>query len=167
RGLWAVTVACEEATASSHARQLRAEKLSAVSPRLPLGVHSPTMSALTSSTMDLLNIGLVSDRLSPMALRTFADWTLRPRLLAVAGIAQVTIFGGEVRQLQIQVQPDRLLGHGLALTDVLAAARASTGIVGAGFIDTPNQRIVLETQGQAIDPDVLAQVEVARRNGVS
>jgi CzcA family heavy metal efflux pump len=125
------------------------------------------MSALTSSTMDLLKIGLVSDRLSPMALRTFADWTLRPRLLAVPGVAQVTVFGGEVRQLQIQVQPDRLLGHGLTLTDVLVAARASTGIVGAGFIDTPNQRIVLETQGQAIDPDVLAQVEVARHDGVS
>ena len=127
----------------------------------------PTMSPLTSSTMDLLKIGLVSDRLSPMALRTFADWTLRPRLLAVSGVAQVTVFGGEVRQLQIQVQPDRLLGHGLALADVLAAARASTGIVGAGFIDTPNQRIVLETQGQAIEPDVLGQVVVAQRNGLS
>src|SRR5262249_24558585 len=135
--------------------------------RLPAGVHSPTMSALTSSTMDLLKIGLVSERLSPMALRTFADWTLRPRLLAVPGVAQVSVFGGEVRQLQIPVQPDRSRGHGLALTDVVAAARAATGIIGAGFIDTPNQRIVLETQGQAVDPGVLAQVEVARRDGVS
>ena len=65
------------------------------------------------------------------------------------------------------MQPDRLLGHGLALADVLAAARASTGIVGAGFIDTPNQRIALETQGQAIDPGVLGQVEVAQRTGVT
>jgi CzcA family heavy metal efflux pump len=162
-----VTVVFEEGTDVYHDRQLLAEKLAGVSSRLPLGVHPPTMSALTASTMDLLKIGLLSDRLSPMALRTFADWTLRPRLLAVAGVAQVSVFGGEVRQLQIQVQPDRLLGHGLALTDVLAAARASTGIVGAGFIDTPNQRIVLETQGQAIDPGVLAQVEVARRNGLS
>src|SRR4029077_3374645 len=99
--------------------------------------------------------------------RTFADWTLRPRLLAISGVAQVTVFGGEVRQLQIQVQPDRLLAHGLALADVLAAARASTGIVGAGFIDTPNQRIALETQGQAIDPGVLGQVEVVQRSGMS
>jgi CzcA family heavy metal efflux pump len=167
QGLSVVTVVFEEGTDVYHDRQLLAEKLAGISARLPLGVHSPTMSALTSSTMDLLKIGLVSERLSPMALRTFADWTLRPRLLAVPGVAQVSVFGGEVRQLQIQVQPDRLLGHGLALTDVLAAARASTGIVGAGFIDTPNQRIVLETQGQAIDPGVLAQVEVARRDGLS
>jgi CzcA family heavy metal efflux pump len=167
QGLSVVTVVFEEGTDVYHDRQLLAEKLAGISSRLPLGVHPPTMSALTSSTMDLLKIGLLSDRLSPMALRTFADLTLRPRLLAVAGVAQVSVFGGELRQLQIQVQPDRLLGHGLALTDVLAAARASTGIVGAGFIDTPNQRIVLETQGQAIDPEVLGQVEVARRNGLS
>src|SRR5215510_13850813 len=107
------------------------EMLAGLSSRLPLGVHPPTMSALTSSTMDLLKIGLVSDRLSTMALRSFADWTLRPRLLAVPGVAQATVFGGEVRQLQIQVQPERLLGHGLTITDVLTAARASTGIVGA------------------------------------
>ena len=155
QGLSVVTVVFEEGTDVYHDRQLLAEKLAGISSRLPVGVHSPTMSALTSSTMDLLKIGLVSDRLSSMALRTFADWTLRPRLLAVPGVASVSVFGGEVRQLQIQVQPDRLLGHGLALTDVLAAARASTGIVGAGFIDTPNQRIVLETQGQAIDPCLL------------
>jgi CzcA family heavy metal efflux pump len=167
QGLSVVTVVFEEGTDVYHDRQMLAEKLAGISSRLPLGVHQPTMSALTSSTMDLLKIGLVSDRLSPIALRTFADWTLRPRLLAVAGVAQVNVFGGAVRQLQIQVQPDRLLGHGLALGDVLAAARASTGIVGAGFIDTPNQRIVLETQGQASEPDVLAQVEVARRAGLS
>src|SRR5215472_7467640 len=167
QGLSVVTVVFEEGTDVYHDRQLLAEKLAGISARLPLGVHSPTMSALTSSTMDLLKIGLVSERLSPMALRTFADWTLRPRLLAVPGVAQVSVFGGEVRQLQIQVLPDRLLAHGLALADVLAAAQASTGIVGAGFIDTPNQRVVLETQGQTIDPDSLGRLEVARRNGVS
>jgi CzcA family heavy metal efflux pump len=88
-------------------------------------------------------------------------------LLAVAGVAQVNIFGGEVRQLQIQIKPDALLAHGLALADVLVAARAATSIVGAGFVDTPNQRIVLETQGQTVDPDTLAQVVVARRDGIS
>ncbi|HME73787.1 MAG TPA: efflux RND transporter permease subunit [Myxococcota bacterium] len=162
QGLSVVTVVFEQGTDIFRARQLLAEKLAGASARLPQGAHPPTMSAPTSSTMDLLKIGLVSDRLSPMALRSLADWTVRPRLLAVPGVAQVTVFGGEVRQLQIQLNPDRLLAHGLGVADVLAAARASTGVVGAGFIDTPNQRIVLETQGQAIEPEVLAQVEVAR-----
>jgi CzcA family heavy metal efflux pump len=167
QGLSVVTVMFEEGTDIFHDRQLLAERLAGIATRLPMGVAAPTMSPLTSSTMDLLKIGLVSDRLSPMALRAFANWTLRPRLLAVAGVAQVTVFGGEVRQLQIQVAPDALLARGLALADVLAAARAATGIVGAGFIDTPNQRIVLETQGQAIDADTLGQVVVARKDGVS
>ena len=167
QGLSVVTAVFEPGTDIYHDRQQLAERLAGVASQLPRGVRPPTMSALTSSTMDLLKIGIVSDRLSPMELRGFADWKLRPRLLAVPGVAQVNVFGGEVRQLQIQVQPDRLLAHGLALADVLAAARASTGVVGAGFIDTTNQRVVLETQGQTIDPAALGQLQVARRNGVN
>ena len=105
--------------------------------------------------MDLLKIGLVSDRMTPMELRTFADWTLKPRLLSVPGVAKCSTFGGEVRQLQIQVLPDRLLAYDLALSDVLAAARVSTGVMGAGFIETRNQRIILQTEGQALTPEVL------------
>ncbi len=166
QGLSVVSVVFEEGTDIFRDRQLLAEKLAGIAGRLPAGVHAPTMSSLTSSTMDLLKIGLVTDRLSPMQLRSFADWTLRPRLLAVPGVAQVNVFGGEVAELQIQVHPDRLLAHGLALADVFAAARASTGVVGAGFIDTANQRVVLETEGQAVNPDLLGQVEVATRAGV-
>ena len=167
QGLSVVTVVFEEGTDLYQDRQLLAERLAGVAAQLPVGTRPPTMSALTSSTMDLLKIGLVSDALPPLELRSFASWTLRPRLLAVPGVAQVNVFGGAVRELQIQVQPDRLLAHGLALGDVLAAARASTGIVGAGFIDTENQRVVLETEGQAIDPGVLGQVAVAQRGAMT
>ena len=125
------------------------------------------MTPLTSSTMDLLKIGLVSDKLTPMELRTFADWTLKPRLLSVPGVAKCSTFGGEVRQLQIQVLPDRLLAYDLALSDVLAAARVSTGVMGAGFIETRNQRITLQTEGQALTPEILGEVVVAHTNGFS
>jgi CzcA family heavy metal efflux pump len=167
QGLSVVTAVFEAGTDVYRDRQLLAERLATVTNLLPAGTHPPAMSALTSSTMDVLKIGLVSSRLSPMELRAFADWTLRPRLVALPGVAQVNVFGGEVRQLQIQVEPERLRAHGLGIADVLAAARASTGIVGAGFVDTPNQRIVLETIGQATGPEALAQVAVARRDGVS
>jgi len=60
---------------------------------------APTMSPMTSPTMDLLKIGLLSEKLSPMELRTFADWTLKSRLLAVPGVADCKVFGGEVRQM--------------------------------------------------------------------
>ena len=106
----------------------------------------------TSAASLVLVIGLTSGARSLMDLRTFADWTLRPRLLGVPGIAKVVVFGGEVRQMQVQVRPERLLGYGLAIEDVLAAARRATGVRGAGFVETEAQRIVLRTEGQRLTP---------------
>ena len=166
-GLSIITVVFKEGTDVFRARQMLAEQLAETAGKLPASVKSPRMTPLTSSTMDLLKIGLVSDRLTPMELRTFADWTLKPRLLSVPGVAKCSTFGGEVRQLQIQVQPDRLLAHNLALTDVLAAARVATGVMGAGFVETRNQRITLQTEGQALTPEILAEVVVAHTNGLS
>lgn len=140
------------------ARQMIAEQLGAVAGELPDGVHQPKMTPLTSSTMDLLKIGLVSDTKSLMELRSFADWTLRPRLQAVPGVASVGIMGGEVRQLQIQVDPARMMTLNLSLDEVVAAARKATGARGAGFIETENQRITVQTEGQQLDPEELGRV---------
>ena len=166
-GLSIITVVFKESTDVFRARQMLAEQLAELSGELPTSVKPPRMTPLTSSTMDLLKIGLVSDKLTPMELRTFADWTLKPRLLSVPGVAKCSTFGGEVRQLQIQVLPDRLMAYDLALSDVLAAARVSTGVMGAGFIENRNQRITLQTEGQALTADVLGEVVVAHTNGLS
>jgi len=166
-GLSVITAVFKEGTDIFRARQMLAEILAEIATELPAGVKAPRMTPLTSSTMDLLKIGLVSDKLSPMDLRTFADWTLKPRLLSVPGVAKCSTFGGEVRQLQIQVMPERLVAYDLALSDVLAAARVSTGVIGAGFVETSNQRITLQTEGQALTPEVLGEVVVAHTNGFS
>ena len=164
-GLSIITVVFKEGTDVFRARQMLGEQLAESTGQLPAGVKTPKMSPLTSSTMDLLKIGLVSDKLSPMELRTFADWTLKPRLLSVPGVTRCIVFGGEVRQLQIQVLPERLLAYNLALSDVMAAARVSTAVMGAGFVETSNQRITIQTEGQALTPDVLGEVVVAHVNG--
>jgi CzcA family heavy metal efflux pump len=167
QGLSIITVVFKEGTPILPARQLLAEKLGETAGLLPAGVKSPKISPLTSATMDLLKIGLVSDSLSPMALRTFADWTLKPRLLAVPGVARCIVFGGEVRQLQIRVHPERMLRHNLAIGDVLAAARLAGGVRGAGFVETENQRIVVQTEGRSLTPETLSQVVVVTgTNGV-
>ncbi|HWV98244.1 MAG TPA: efflux RND transporter permease subunit [Candidatus Acidoferrum sp.] len=166
-GLSIITAVFKEGTDVFRARQTLAEKLAETAGELPSTVKTPRMTPLTSSTMDLLKIGLVSDGLTPMQLRTFADWTLKPRLLSVPGVAKCSSFGGEVRQLQIQVLPERLLAYHLSLSDVLAAARVSTGVMGAGFIETSNQRITLQTEGQALTADLLGEVAVAGTNGFS
>jgi len=168
QGLSIVTAVFEEGTDVFLARQMLAEKIAEMAGQLPLGVKPPRMTPLTSATMDLLKIGLVSDKLSPMELRAFGDWTLKPRLLAVAGVAKCSAFGGEVRQLQVRVDPAKLRAYDLALTDVLAAARVSSGVTGAGFIETKNQRIIIQTEGQSITADALANVVVvAGTNGTS
>src|SRR3954468_23100965 len=148
QGLSVISAVFRQGTDIFRARQMLAENLQEVTALLPTTVKPPRLTPLTSSTMDLLKIGLVSDKLSPMELRTFADWTLKPRLLAVPGVAKCSSYGGEVRQLQIQVSPDRLLAYQLTLSDILAAARVSTGVIGAGYVETANQRITLQTEGQ-------------------
>jgi len=165
QGLSIITIVFKEGTDILQARQMLAEKLGETAGGLPAGVKAPKMAALTSATMDLLKIGLVSDKLTPMELRTFADWTLKPRLLAVSGVAQCSVFGGEVRQWQVKVHPDLLVAHNLALTDVLAAARLASGVRGAGFIDTPNQRIVLQTDGQTLTIEALGNIVVTTTPG--
>jgi CzcA family heavy metal efflux pump len=160
QGLSVITVVFKDRTDIQIARQMLAEKLAEVAGALPVGVRSPKLSPLVSSTMDLLKIGLVSDTVSAMELRSFADWSLKPRLLAVPGVAKCSVFGGEVRQLQIQVHNDALVAHGLSLTDVLGAARASTGVRGGGFVETANQRVVIEAEGQLTTPEAIGGVVV-------
>jgi CzcA family heavy metal efflux pump len=167
QGLSIVSVFFREGTDIFVARQMINERLNEISGTLPVGVKPPRMRPITSSTMDLLKIGLTCDKMTPMELRTFADWTLKPRLLAVQGVAGISVFGGEVRQLQIRIRPDRLLNFGLSIDDVLSAARNSTGVRGVGFTETPTQRIPIQTEGQSLTPEQLGEVVVRRDHGVS
>jgi len=165
QGLAVVTATFREGTRILQARQLVGERLATLAGQLPQGVHAPAMVPSTSAASLVLVIGLTSQARSLMDLRTFADWTLRPRLLGVPGIAKVVVFGGEVRQMQVQVRPERLLGYGLAIDDVLAAARRATGVRGAGFVETEAQRIVLRTEGQRLTPTELGEAVLAHREG--
>jgi CzcA family heavy metal efflux pump len=167
QGLSVVIAIFAPGTDIMRARQLVGERLQEVAGRLPRDVATPTMAPLTSATSTMLVLGLTSTRRSLVELRTFADWTLRPQLLAVPGVAKVVIFGGEVRQLQIQVRPERLQAYGLAIGDVLAAGRQATAVRGAGFVDTGPQRITLRTEGQSLTAAELGQVVITHQNGLS
>ncbi|HEX7363450.1 MAG TPA: efflux RND transporter permease subunit [Bryobacteraceae bacterium] len=161
QGLSVVTVLFTESTDIYRARQLVNERLSEVAGQLPQGVMTPRMAPLTGATSTVLDIGLTSKTRSPMDLRTFADWTIRPRLLSVPGVAQVSIYGGDVKQLQIQAEPDRMAAYHVSLADIMAAARAASGVRGGGFIETPAQRVVMQTIGQSLTPAQLGNVVLA------
>jgi CzcA family heavy metal efflux pump len=147
-GLSVVTAVFEDGSDTYRIRQMVGERLSALAAQMPDGVEPPTMTPLTSSASTVLGVGLTSKTRSLMELRTLVDWTVRPHLLAVPGVAEVNVFGGEIRQWQIQVDPERLIRHGLAINDVAEAARNATGIRGTGFVKTPNQHLILQAEAQ-------------------
>jgi len=146
-------------------RQLLGERVSEAAAQLPSGVSAPAMMPLTSSTNIVLVAGLTSARHSLMDLRTIAAWTIRPRLLAVPGVASVAIFGRDVRSIEVQIHPQALQRFGVGLNDVLKAARRATGVRGGGFIDTANQRITLRTEGQSLTPREIARTVLVSAGG--
>lgn len=165
QGLSVVVVVFQAGSDIYRDRQLVAERLANITGQLPQGIHTPAMTPLVSSTGVLLEVGLTSNRESLMDLRTTADWTIRPRMLAVPGVANVTVFGGEVRQIQIQFRPEKLIQYNLATEDVLAAAQKATAVLGAGFIENRNQRLILQSEGQSLSPAQIAATVVLHQKG--
>ncbi|TAN51389.1 MAG: efflux RND transporter permease subunit, partial [Methylococcaceae bacterium] len=169
QGLSIVTVIFEDDTAIYLDRQLVTERLARLAGALPEGTGPPVLAPLASSSATVLTIGMTAADGSNdlMALRTLADWTIVPRLLAVPGVADVNVFGGAVQQLQMQVAPDQLRRYGLGLDAVIQAARNAVGMQGAGFVENANQRFTLQVSGLPLTPQQLGQVVVARQNGVN
>jgi len=145
-GLSIVTVNFTQGSDPFRDRQVVSEALNEVD-KMPDGVGPPKVTPLTSSTMDLLKIGFTSNRMTPMQLRDLVDWTVRPRILAADGVARATVYGGQIRRIEVRVRPDALAARDLSLSDVLAAAKAAVGVSGGGYIDTPQQRILIEARG--------------------
>jgi CzcA family heavy metal efflux pump len=163
-GLSVVTIIFHEGTDIYRNRQVVAERLATIGAQLPTGII-PNITPLTSSASTVLGVGLTSETRSLMDLRTLVDWTIRPHLLAVEGVADVNVFGGKVRQFQIQVDPGKLIRYGVSLQDVMNAANRATGVRGAGFIENRNQRVVINTEGQTLTLQQLAQTTLLHRSG--
>ncbi len=163
-GLSIITIIFDENVDIYRCRQLIAEHLSTASTQLPNGII-PTITPLASSASTVLGIGLTSNTRSLMELRTLVDWTIRPHLLAVKGVADVNVFGGEVRQFQVQINPEKLTRYNLSLQQVSQAITKSTGVRGAGYIENNNQNIVINTEGQTLTPAELAQSSLSHQNG--
>lgn len=167
QGLSVITITFDPGSNVYLDRQFVTERLSVAATQLPAGTPAPAITPLTSATSIALIAGMTSRSRSLMDIRTVADWTVRPRLLAVPGVAKVVVFGGDVRSLQVQVHPDQLIRFGIGINDVLTAAQRATGVRGAGFIDTANQRITLQTEGQSLTPEELGRVVLTSQGGAS
>jgi CzcA family heavy metal efflux pump len=117
------------------ARQIVSEKLISISEGLPIGVGSPTLAPQSSIMGEILLIGLTSDSTSQMELRTIAEWTIRPALLATGGVSQVTIIGGDYKQYQILVNPAKMKYYNVSLNELMETCNGMNQNATGGVIN--------------------------------
>src|SRR5689334_17149202 len=165
QGLSAIRVIFDRGGDPYRQRQVVTERLAEAGGSLPQGVSPPQLSPLSSSMEYLVHFGFTSDSLSPLALRDLVEWVVKPQILAVPGVAQAQLFGGEVRERRVEVDPLKLAAHGLSLEDVSEATRRATELIGGGYIETSTQRIVVQAQASGATPEALAQAVVATKDG--
>lgn len=130
-------------------RQLIAERLQLLESRLPPGMQ-PVMGPVTSIMGEIQFVGVTSPegKVSPMELRTLADWTLRPRLMTIPGISQVVVMGGEVKQYQILVSSEKLQKRATALEDLKHALSEISENTTGGFIDVNDKEFLIRPIGR-------------------
>ena len=165
QGLSIVTLTFSPGSDLQRMRQTVSERLQQIASDLPTAAHVPVLLPLSSSSGIVLTIGLTSAKLDALQLRTLADWTLKPQLLAVPGVSDISVYGGGSRQLQIEVHPQALARYGLSLQEVVTAARRATGQAGGGFVENASQRIVLAPTGLATTPAQIAAVVLKTHDG--
>jgi CzcA family heavy metal efflux pump len=158
------------------ARQLVAERVANVAATLPTWASPPFMIQPLSATSRVLKIGLTSDTMDMLDLSMLSYWTIRSRLLSVEGVANVTIYGEQLKQLQVQVKPEQMAAHGVTLDQVMEAAASSLdagllrftdgSLIGTGgFVDTANQRLVVHHVPSVVTADSLRDVTMTGADG--
>lgn len=150
-----------------NARQDVFARLAGQQGKLPNGTGTPQLSPLTSSTRTLLKVGLGSDTLDAYALRDIADYVIKPRLAALPGIAEVDVFGGATREIDIEPDPDKLAAYGFSIADIVRAAPGTLALKGAGFIDLKGQRVLIKTPTPSPDSSIIGDGVLGIRGSTS
>lgn len=167
QGLSIVNIYFDEDTDIYRNRQLVTERLSGLTNALPAGVGPAVPVPMASSSATILTMGVTSDSKNLMELRNIVDWNLVPTILSVPGVADVNVFGGQVKQLQIQVIPEKLVRFNIGVNEVIKAARNATGILGVGFIENTNQRLTLKVVGLPDTKEELTKVVLTQNKDLN
>nr|WP_300813821.1 efflux RND transporter permease subunit [uncultured Bacteroides sp.] len=142
------------------ARQIVSEKLSLVAEELPAGVGKPTLGPQSSILGEMMIVGLTADSTSMLDLRTLADWTIRPRLLSTGGVAQVAVLGGDIKEYQIQLDPERMRHYGVTLGQVLGATRGMNLNANGGVIYEYGNEYIVRGLTATTDTELLGKTVV-------
>ena len=149
------------------ARQLVQERLASEAPRLPSVARPPVILQPLSSLSRMMKIGMWSEKLSQSDLTELAVWTIRPRLMAIPGVANVAIWGQRDKQLQVLVDPERLRAHQITLDTILKSTADAVVLDAGGFVDTPNQRLAVRQLSPVLNEVDLAKTVVSFRDGAA
>ena len=167
-GLSFIYVTFDWSTEIFRARQMVSERLSSMEEGLPEGVI-PRMGPISSIMGEIMQIAIPIDtaRISPMAVREFADWVLRPRLMAIPGVAQVIPIGGEVRQFQVQPDTVRMAELGIAHDQLDAALKGFSSNTSGGFLEINGREYLIRNLGRTSRLEDLKNLALSTRNGQS
>ena len=149
------------------ARQIVSEKLATVGESLPENVGNPTLGPQSSILGELLIVGLTADSTSMLDLRTLADWTIRPRLLSTGGVAQVAVLGGDIKEYQILLHPERMKHYGVTLGEVMEVTRGMNQNTNGGVIYEYGNEYIVRGVVSTEDVQEMARAVIKTAGGVS
>jgi len=164
-GISIVWVEFEWNTDIFKARQIVNEKISVIGEKLPNGVGNPTLAPQSSIMGEIMLISLTADSTNQMDLRTIADWTIRPRLLATGGVAQVIVIGGEYKQYQVLASPTKMKHYNVSLPELLKASEEANGNSSGGFINQYGNEYIIKGIGRTNSVDELGKTVIKRIDG--
>ncbi len=148
------------------ARQIVSEKLATVGESLPENVGNPTLGPQSSILGELLIVGLTADSTSMLDLRTLADWTIRPRLLSTGGVAQVAVLGGDIKEYQILLHPERMKHYGVTLGEVMEVTRGMNQNTNGGVIYEYGNEYIVRGVVSTEDVQEMARAVIKTAGGV-
>lgn len=164
-GISIVWVEFEWGTDIYRARQIVSERIPMVQEVLPEGVGTPTMAPISSIMGEIMLLGIRSDSLSPMELRTLADWTIRPRIKSIGGIANVVVIGGDYKQYQVLANPEKLKFYNIGLEELFEKVKESNQIAPGGFLNEYGNQYLIKGNGRAYTVDHLEEAVLKQVNG--
>lgn len=165
-GVSMITIIFSYGTDIYTARQLINEKIQMAMQRLPKTVQSPTMLPVMSAVGDIMKIGMTSDTVSPMQLRSIADWTVRNRLLSVPGVSRVYVIGGDQKQYLVLANQEKLRSFGVTLDQVRIAVEKANVAAPAGVMVSQDKQIPIQAVGRVHDVADIGNSVVVTRQGV-